>query len=208
MLYLGHCGDYWHDIDVGFAEGHVKPADLDATPHIAFKDTSLPDLEDLHPWTASLLRNLGVPGHTRLVHSSRFPLCTFAYAVTRASARRLLEEIAASEPPGTGVKAYDIAILLGCRDLGLRCWSVNPELFHHVPGPSMIGGLENNANVPPVDQEGWAQVQLRGETSNIDCGFWSGAFNFQEGDVSHLEWLREEVGRKGSCIKDGRKLNS
>ncbi len=102
LLYLGHCGDYWHGLDVGFEEGHVKPSDLAATPHVTFEDRSMPDLDSLHPRTASLLTNLGVPEYSRVVHRSVFPLCTFAYAVTRASARRLVEELAAEEPAGDG----------------------------------------------------------------------------------------------------------
>ncbi len=39
----------------------------------------------------------------------------------------------------------------------------------------MIGSVEKNVNVPPVDAEGQAKVDLRGETVNINCGFSSTA---------------------------------
>ncbi|KAK5659871.1 hypothetical protein OQA88_13334 [Cercophora sp. LCS_1] len=204
LLYLGHCGDYFHGTNNDFKQGHVKPKDLAKIPHVSFNDTSLPDFDNLHPWTASLLENLGVPVHTRLVHKSIFPLCTFAYAVSRRGAKMLLEKTANLDT--TDHTAYDVAILISCRDRGLRCWSVNPELFHHVPGKSMIGGIENITHVPPVDGRAKEQVELRHETPNIDCGFWGGAFAFADGDGESLENLRQEVGRKGRCLKPGREL--
>lgn len=207
LLYLGHCGDYWHPIDVGFKDGHVRPSDLAARPHISFNDASLPDPKNLHPWTASLLENLGVAPHTRLVHKSVFPLCTFAYAVTRTSARRLLKELSLDGRGEDEPMAYDVAILISCRDSDdMRCYSVNPELFHHLPGKSMISGIDNHTNIPPVDDTGREQAELRHETPNINCGFWNGAFTFQNGDSRRLARLREEVGRKGRCLKSGRDL--
>lgn len=206
LLYLGHCGDYWHGVDVPFVDGHVKAKDLEATPHTAFTDPSMSHSENLHPFTASLLKNLGIGEYTRLVHRSVFPLCTFGYAVSRAGALRLLE-LGGKEPPGSGHKAYDVLVLHSCRDHGLRCWTVSPELFHHVPGPSIIDVQDGGKDLPPVDRAAKDQIKARGETPNIDCGFWSGAFSFEDEDSVRLYWLRQEVGRKGRCLKAGRELN-
>jgi hypothetical protein len=202
LLYMGHCGDYFHPTARGFEDGHVKPDDLATITHISFPDKSLSSFQNLHPWTASLLRNLGVPEHTRLVHRSVFPLCTFAYAVTRPAAYRLVEELANLED--TEHAAYDVAILISCRDHGLRCWSVNPEMFHHLPGKSIIQGIENITFVPPVDAEARKIVELRNETANIDCGFMNGDFAYPDGDMKRLNYLRKEVARKGRCLKKGR----
>ncbi|KAK3369941.1 hypothetical protein B0H63DRAFT_304532 [Podospora didyma] len=206
LLYLGHCGDYWHSTGDGFEKGHVKPEDLTARPHISFNDSSVPDPNNLHPWTASLLENLGVPPRTRLVHSSVFPLCTFAYAVTRDAAKHMLKHLSL-EARADDVVAYDVAILHQCRSSsGLRCWTINPELFHHMPGKSMISGIDNHSNIPPVDATGREQAEIRHESPNIDCGFWSGAFSFKPNDKRRLNHLRREVGRKGRCLKPGRDL--
>ena len=200
LLYLGHCGDYWHGMDVGFLNGHVTPEDLEATPHIAFTDPSMPHSDNLHPFTTSLLRNLGVDEHKRLVHRSVFPLCTFGYALSRAGARRLLE-LSDKKPSGGGHKAYDVLVLISCRDHGLRCWTINPELFHHVPGPSMIDIQQGTHDLPPVDLAAQEQILVRGETPNIDCGFWDGSFSFDDRDTDRLNWLRQQVGRRGRCLK-------
>jgi len=203
LLYLGHCGDYWHGMDIEFVDGHVKPEDLAATPHSTFTDPSMLHSDHLHPFTTSLLKNLGVDEHTRIVHRSVFPLCTFGYALSRGGARRLLE-LGRKEPSEDGHRAYDVLVLHGCRNYGFRCWTVNPELFHHVPGPSLIDSQQGNKDLPPVDLAAKDQIRDRGETPNISCGFWDGSFSFDDEDSDRLNWLRQEVGRKGRCLKPGR----
>lgn len=207
LLYLGHCGDYWHGMDIEFVDGHVTPKDLKATAHTSFIDPSMSHSDNLHPFTTSLLKNLGVDEYTRLVHRSVFPLCTFGYALSRSGARRLLEW-GSKEPSGGGHKAYDVLILLGCRDYGLRCWSVNPELFHHLPGPSIIDVEQGTNELPPVDAAAKDQIETRGETPNINCGFWDGSFSFDDEDTGRLTWLQQEVGGKGRCLKSGREWQS
>lgn len=207
LMYVGHCGDYFTTLDENIGVGVVHPEDLARLSHILFADETLPERTDLHPFTASLLTALRVPEKTRVVHRSQQPLCTFGYAVTRASAKRLVEELApVTGQQGSIVHAYDVAILNACRDEGLRCYTVNPELFHHMEGQSLIDGLDKKIYRPPVDKAGSKQVYWRGETSNIGCGFWSKDFSWG-GDKSRLAYLKEEVGSKGRCLKAGRMEN-
>lgn len=206
LLYLGHCGDYFTTVDsMHVGVGVVHPSDLDDIPHAIYNDPTLPEPSDLHPFTAALLTAFNLPSKTRIVHKSRWPLCTFGYAVTRSMAAQILDEIAPPiEGPTQHTHAYDIAILEACRDKGFRCFTVNPELFHHMEGTSMINGeAENKAARPPTDRVGMSQVEWRNETSNIGCGFWSKDFRW-DGDMERLAFLREEVGRKGRCLKPGR----
>lgn len=204
LMYIGHCGDYFTTLDEDVGVGVVHPEDLAAISHALVPDATIPARTDIHPYTASLLTALGVPEKTRLIHRSMSPLCTFGYAITRASAKRLVEELATIDgATGPIAHAYDVAILTACRDKGLRCYTVNPELFHHMEGESLIGGLDKQKYRPPVDQAGLKQTMYRGETSNIGCGFWSKDFRW-EGDKSKLAYLREEVGIKGNCLKPGR----
>lgn len=238
LLYLGHCGDYFKPLKHGV--GDIRADDLAALPHELYVDPTMPARADLHPFTASLFDAFRLPEHTRAFHRSKFPLCTFGYAVTRPAAERLLTDLAPASNPSAEehfAGAYDVAILKACHEgektpsptpphhpnphphpnpalhhkfasPGLRCWSLNPELFHHMPGNSQIAQIaieaERTVGIPPVDAAGAEQARARNETSNIRCGFWSGAFAFEEGDSSRLEYLREEVGRKGRCLKGGR----
>ena len=160
--------------------------------------------------TKNLLDALELPEKTRALHASYAPLCTFGYAVTRAGAARIVTDIAPISRPES--IAFDAMLMHGCAARGLRCLTLNPEIFHHMPGNSVIKMEEKPEKVflPPVDAAGLEQTRVRGETSNVDCGFWSGDFEFEgkgdgdEEEARRLEWLREEVGRKGRCLKPGR----
>lgn len=230
LLYLGHCGDY---LDSVTYEGIVfdgKPSTLNGEPHLTYFDPTIPIRSELHPFTQNLFSALKIPDHVRILHRSRFPLCSFAYAVTRPAAKLLLTALAPPKLKVDGPRAYDVALLHACMkgaqendpiatpwanppsrpNRGLRCWTINSELFHHVPGESEIArvgqhrGESIGQGLSPVDWAGQAQAILRNETTNIDCGFWSGAFAFEEGDTERLEFLREQVGREGRCLKKGR----
>ena len=208
LLYLGTCGDYLNGLGDGLGVGHHHPINLTTIPHIAVHDSTIPRRYDLHPFTASLFTSLDIPEHHRLVHESRWPLCTFGYALTRASATTLLTTLAPPhEPNWEGARAYDVAILKACRENlkpvltgnpeidagiveprsaegGLRCVSIQPELFHHMEGSSMIAGVEEaeGAEVfrPPVDVAAYEQVLWRRESANIGCGFWDGELLFRD----------------------------
>lgn len=77
-----------------------------------------------------------------------------------------------------------------------------------MPGPSQIDEIGENSGeepgIPPVDLAAQEQIERRNETTNIDCGFWSGAFAFRDGDLGQLHELQEKVGRQGQCLKEGR----
>ncbi|KAF2096193.1 hypothetical protein NA57DRAFT_27677, partial [Rhizodiscina lignyota] len=128
ILYLGHCGDF-------FSANRLR----NNLPHTTIHDTTLPPVSHLHVRTRKFWKDLQLPHQSRLVHRSVWPLCTFAYAVNRKSAERILEEFDKEGDEGT--PAYDVRILEACRDLGWLCYSVNPELFHHDDGPSEIAAV-------------------------------------------------------------------
>jgi hypothetical protein len=233
LLYLGHCGDYFEEVSVD-GPRLDKHYNLTTMPHIQYRDPTLPPPSDLHPFTQTLFNKLHMPAHTRVLHRSRFPLCSFGYAVTRAAAQRLLDDLAPPKLTKDGPRAFDVALLDSCRkgsttpsptslrsssmrhatpemrhknpNPGLRCWTLNSELFHHMPGRSLVdeigAKMGEGPGVPPVDLAGKAQVVHRNETSNIDCGFWSGAFAFEDNDLRQLRYLQERVGRQGECLKD------
>lgn len=211
LLYLGHCGDYFNDLGDKVGVGHHHPSDLQKIPHVVYEDTTMPYLTDIHPFTASLFTALRVPEQHRVLHASQWPLCSFGYAVTRAAAQKILRDVAPEkEDISRDLIAYDAALLSGCRDKdvywSIKCYTVQPELFHHMEGKSIIALQEETKDHhvfrPPVDVAGLEQVEWRHETSNIGCGFWSGEFYYL--DEKELDYLRREVGRKGRCLKKGR----
>ncbi|KAF2643935.1 hypothetical protein P280DRAFT_393354 [Massarina eburnea CBS 473.64] len=235
LLYLGHCGDYFNEVTYDGLVPMDKPFNLTDSLHVVYKDPTLPVRSDLHPFTQSLFSALQMPAHARAFHRSKFPLCSFGYAVTRPAAERLLSDLAPPKFKDKSPRAFDVALLHACAagsktpsptpwrnpsphrnpglrhkyaSPGLRCWTLNSELFHHMPGESQIAQIGQETGekhgVPPVDLAGETQVVFRNETTNIGCGFWSNAFQFKEGDTERLAFLQEEVGRKGRCLKEGR----
>jgi len=191
ILYLGHCGDNFRPSRWNFA-----------TPRLAFRDPTLPLRKDLHSDTSKFLDAIEVPEYVRLVHQSMFPLCTFGFALTRSSAARLLTELAVKERDG-GTQAYDVRVLEACRDEGLRCWSTNPELFHHMDAPSEIA-IVNSAGAAAETKTTEAQGRLvgapEGQALNIKCGVRSKEFFTR--DQERMEYLRQVVGREGKCLRD------
>ncbi|KAL4879976.1 hypothetical protein BJY04DRAFT_88488 [Aspergillus karnatakaensis] len=95
----------------------------------------------------------------RVVFRSGAPICTFAYALTREGAKKVLLDVGGGKD-----QAFDIALMNGCRERNLTCISVLPELFHHhtpgMMGPSSLvnGGGQNSGEDIEVEM---------GHTENI-----------------------------------------
>lgn len=183
IVWLGTCGD------------HFQPTAL-RHPSLTYTDPTLPPLEKLHPQTAEFFSTLNIQSHTRLLHPTVFPLCTFGYALTRPAAYRLLHEIAARETEG-GTMAYDVRVLEACRDLGLRCWSVAPELMRHLGAESEIANIDMGGEDRVGSSDG-RPLEGGAATANIDCGVRSNdAFR----DRKRLEHLKDVVGKQGICLR-------
>ncbi|KAM0723989.1 hypothetical protein Q7P37_000980 [Cladosporium fusiforme] len=182
----------WDILWLGTCNEHFAPT---ALPHhsLSYTDTTLPPLERLHPATAAFFATLNIPSHTRLLHPTVFPLCTFGYALTRSAAKRLLNDIAAHESEG-GTVAFDVRLLEACRDVGVRCWSVAPELMRHLDGGSEISEVDGGGG-----GAGENDVAAAGSTENIACGVRSNG-EFWTSDPRRLEYLRDVVGRQGICL--------
>nr|OQO26603.1 hypothetical protein B0A51_08284 [Rachicladosporium sp. CCFEE 5018] len=189
LLYLGHCGDFY------------APESLASLPQsqvIIYPDATLPPHSALHGKTSSQLSDLHVPEGHRLLHPSISPLCTFAFALTRHSAHRILTQYAAREADG-GTEAYDVRILEACRDPTFRCWTVNPELFHHVEAESEIAAVNGGEQWSVTEAEGDA----REEAFNIGCGVRGLAVREGESVAEARERLRgEERCRIGGVERD------
>ena len=193
ILYLGHCGDIF------------RPSSWTSqVQRIIYEDKTLPPRREMHPYTVSFLQSLDIPEYTRMMHQSIFPLCTFGFAVTRNAAYKLLTDIAHKEAEG-GTMAYDVRVLEACRDLGFRCWSANPELFHHMDMESEIAKYtlpeaDGEVEKAGADDKGRLKNLRAGAAPNIACG--ARSKDFYTEDPKTLEYLRRVVGRQGKCLKD------
>lgn len=89
--------------------------------------------------------------------------------------------------------AYDVRVLEGCRDLGMRCWSVAPELMRHLGARSEIADIDLGP-----EAHGAGGAGARGDTANIDCGVRSNDA-FSVSDQRKLEDLKDMVENQKRC---------
>lgn len=161
LVWLGHCGDFFN-ASRGSSIQSIK----------SFFDPAMPDFEELHPWTQDFMVEIGAAeNQQRLVHESVKPLCTFAYAVTRSAAQRILYDLAKQEPVRDAehrCEAYDVRLLESCRDEGLKCISVNPEIFHHSEIGSEIAQVADMIHRAMESTED-PKTLPQSSTTNIRC---------------------------------------
>lgn len=160
ILYPGHCDDI---LPPNSPSDPLHPLH---DPHILYRDATVPPHVLLHPDTSHFLHALRIPASTRVVHRTTAPFCTFAYAVTRASAARIVRDYGVEKE---GVDAFDVQLLEACRGV-LRCFSVAPELFHYADGRSVIASVDMNEAEERGDGEMRGMGVLGKGTWNVGCG--------------------------------------
>jgi len=101
LMWLGHCGARFPSAD--FHE---------YTPRgrVVFNDATVPQALHLDPGYGSKELTEKYPNHTRAIHHVTEPVCSTAYAVTQAAARRILYELGIREFSGP----FDMALRLWC----------------------------------------------------------------------------------------------
>lgn len=116
LMWLGHCGGAFN-----FSLGQPGNSTL------PYHDASLLDLNKLvtsedTPPIDPFFRYVYLPS------AKPTPICTFAYAVNRRSAEKILTEVKRED---LYEDAFDVRLYVLCRWGQLNCMSVFPELFHH-----------------------------------------------------------------------------
>jgi hypothetical protein len=189
ILYPGHCDDF------------IAPSTYTSHPSILYSDTSVPAHHILHPDTQNFLSSLNLPDQSRLVHRAVYPFCTFAYAINRDSAHKILSQF--SHEKRGGIDAFDVQLLEACRD-GWRCWQVSPEVFHHGVGGSEIQKADFNGGSDGL--EGEEEQENERATWNIRCGATARGLWVREGDEEGRRRMKDVVRGmvdRGECDIDG-----
>ena len=159
VLWPGHCGE-------------AKDLfESDEPLYIINNDTTVAPKEHL-TWL-HLLKDY--PEGTRIVHRGVHPVCTFAYGVSRRGAQKLLAILAMQ---AWWNLAFDLQLAFACQQklLGLKCFSVEPMLFHHHRSAGPVD-RDSDIKTSAVKEEGDQLVQgmrLKGLTYNI---VWSARLN-------------------------------
>ncbi|KAL2863211.1 uncharacterized protein BJX67DRAFT_266820 [Aspergillus lucknowensis] len=140
VLWIGHCGEGW--------DPHMET--------IYVNDKTVCPVDKYVGFAKGRVENLAAA--QRAVFHSAGPICSFAYALTREGAKKVLLDVGAGKD-----EAFDIALMNGCRERDLTCISVLPELFrHHIPSKVGGGSLVNSGDGEGIDVE----VEM-GYTENI-----------------------------------------
>jgi hypothetical protein len=181
LLWLGHCGEpFPEDLEENRKLKEDDPGLLEMSrKYTILNDATVPSWDKL----TGLVKFKRYPEHTRWVHVSAAPICTFAYALSQRGARKVLYSLSVD-----GIhEPYDNALAGMCRrsvgslvrdrpvkgdgGLGMKCLSVTPPVFFHhkakgsVSADSDINKVEQDEKL--VEQGKNAKVRERGSTENI-----------------------------------------
>ncbi|KAI1275979.1 hypothetical protein F5Y07DRAFT_367759 [Xylaria sp. FL0933] len=164
VLWLGHCGEIFPEV---LPENEGKPIHPKYT---------IPDDETVAPLdkVTGLVDFAKYPEFTRWVHISGGPICSFAYALSQAGARKVLLDLSIDHLGGP----FDNALAGFCRDgasgnldgLRAKCLSVTPPIFFHHRAKGRFDG-DSDIHVPAN-----GDVREKGTTENI---VWSARNNLR-----------------------------
>jgi hypothetical protein len=126
LLWLGHCG-------MNFPLQKPEDGSLSSIPNgrvVRLNDPTVPETQ--HMYSVSAVKDLEqYPNQTRVISHAQDGICSLGYAVTQASARRLLYHLGVAEMTGP----FDIMLKQFCDGTAGKgqhnCLTVRPGLFQH-----------------------------------------------------------------------------
>lgn len=167
---MGQCGE---PLPGFLAENKEKPEDHPGIQHMKNARCAIEnDVTVPPPEKTTGMIDFHAHPYTRFVHVSAAPICTFAYALSQAGARKVLFDLSVDHLTG----AFDNALAGLCRrsvssvgvedsgdgrGLGTRCISVTPPLFFHHKAKGPVFGDSDIQNVESSD------MRDQGTTENI-----------------------------------------
>ncbi|POS79976.1 hypothetical protein DHEL01_v201618 [Diaporthe helianthi] len=180
VLWVGHCGEPFPEF---LDENKGKPLDHPGLRYMKHKYVIENDPTVPPPEHTTGLVDFAAHPHTRWVHITAAPMCTFAYALSQQGARKVLFDLSVDRLAG----AFDNALAGLCRrsvaavgeegvdkgvDRGLntKCVSVTPPVFFHHKAKGRVAG-DSDIHAGEGDE-----VRDKGTTENI---VWSARNNIR-----------------------------
>lgn len=108
VLWIGHCGEK-----------------ADSVTFVDYADDTRPTTEQFRGFSKKLWMDQ-IPEGYRRIQPAVQPICTFAYAVTAASAQKVLELLGSGKD-----EAFDVGLQHQCTSKKLRCFTVVPQVMQH-----------------------------------------------------------------------------
>jgi len=152
VLWLGHCGEHFPEM--------VEPKldNPDVRKYIIENDATVPGFGPETP--KGFIRWREYPEHSRFVHRTGAPICTYAYALSYKGAQKLLYALSVDGLRGP----FDNSLSDLCRYQfhGVNCVSVTPPFFSHHKSKGYMSG---DSDIQRYG--GGGEVREKGETENI-----------------------------------------
>lgn len=193
VLWLGHCGEPFPE---DLPENQNLPDSDGGFQAMARKWTILNDATVAPPDRLTGLVDFAAQGapHTRWIHVTAAPMCSFAYALSRAGAHKVLYEMSVAGLEGP----FDNALAGLCRravgawsgvlargedavgeeeGLAAKCVSVTPPLFFHHKAKGMVkadSDIQEYGGGSGGEEDDMPDARERGSTENI---VWSARLN-------------------------------
>lgn len=168
LLWLGHCGEIFPE---QLDENKDEPL---YTKYIIENDKTVPPLDKI----TGLVDFKKHPEFTRWVHVTGAPICSFAYALTRRGAQKVLFDLSVDRLTGN----FDNALGTFCRNGGskkgdptklqAKCFTVTPPVFFHHRPKGMIGSESDIV----VHGDKSRDIREKGSSENI---MWSARNNIR-----------------------------
>ncbi|CAN8104388.1 unnamed protein product [Discula destructiva] len=133
VLWMGHCGVQQPFAQPKDGEFAARSRAISKGAVVQLKDATVPQTKDIHSWDDdghARFRET-YPAHTRVTHHGLDEVCTFAYAVSQAGARKILYELGLwkmDDPFDLGLRQFCDGIMGHERHI---CLTTNPSLFSH-----------------------------------------------------------------------------
>lgn len=133
LLWLGHCGVQQPFANPKDGEWAARSAAISKGAVLKVKDATVPQPKDIHSWDDNGHARFreAYPSHSRITHHSLDAVCTFAYAVSQAGARKILYELGLwkmDDPFDLGLRQFCDGIMGHERHI---CLTTQPSLFSH-----------------------------------------------------------------------------
>jgi hypothetical protein len=172
VLWLGHCGARFPnaDRDPKCSRGRV----------VLYDDPTVPQTQHYKSGYGSKELIEQHPNHTRVIHHTAENVCILAYAVTQASARRILYQLALKEFDAP----YDIMLRRYCDGADNRkvrnCFTAQPQYFEHFRPRGETGHYSDINNYEPGTNEKDYSYNIRISTK-VNLG------KLSEGEVDFID---------------------
>ncbi|KAG8164037.1 hypothetical protein KVR01_005955 [Diaporthe batatas] len=178
VLWIGHCGEPFPEF---LDENKGKPEDHPGLRYMRHKYVIENDPTVPPPEHTTGLVDFHAHPHTRWVHITAAPMCSFAYALSQQGARKVLFDLSVDRLAGAfdnalaglcrrSVAAVGEENVEGDRGLNTRCISVTPPVFFHHKARGRIAG---DSDIHAGDGD---EVREKGTTENI---VWSARNNIR-----------------------------